>query len=69
VLRYPRVLVPEMNMGQLRLLLRAAFLVDAQGYNKVAGLPFTTSELQQAIIEHIEQPLTPNGARGTGASS
>jgi 2-oxoglutarate/2-oxoacid ferredoxin oxidoreductase subunit alpha len=69
VLRYPRVLVPEMNMGQLRLLLRAAFLVDAQGYNKVAGLPFTTSELQQAIIEHIEQPLTPNGARGTGDPS
>ena len=56
VLRYPRVLVPEMNMGQLRLLLRANFLVDARGYNKVAGLPFTTSELERAIVEHIEQP-------------
>ena len=69
VLRYPRVLVPEMNMGQLRLLLRAAYLVDAQGYNKVAGLPFTTSELEQAIIEHIEQPLVPNGAARNGGAS
>ena len=62
VLRYPKVLVPEMNLGQLRLLLRANFLVDAQGYNKVAGLPFTTSELEQAIIDQIEAAPTSNGA-------
>jgi 2-oxoglutarate ferredoxin oxidoreductase subunit alpha len=69
VLRYPRVLVPEMNMGQLKLLLRATYLVDAKGYNKVAGLPFTTGELVEAIIEHSESPLVPNGAdRRTTAS-
>jgi 2-oxoglutarate ferredoxin oxidoreductase subunit alpha len=50
---YDRVLVPEMNSGQLRLLLRAAYLVDAQGYNRVAGLPFTTSELEEAIVAQV----------------
>jgi 2-oxoglutarate ferredoxin oxidoreductase subunit alpha len=35
------VLVPEMNSGQLRQLLRAEFLVDAQGLNKIQGMPFT----------------------------
>ena len=48
---YERVLVPEMNLGQLRLLLRAEFLVDAVGYNRVRGLPFTSSELEDAIVE------------------
>src|SRR6267142_2235742 len=38
--RYRQVLVPEMNMGQLLMLLRAKFLVDAQGYNKIQGQPF-----------------------------
>jgi 2-oxoglutarate ferredoxin oxidoreductase subunit alpha len=46
---YDRVLVPEMNLGQLLKLLRAEFLVDAVGYNRVRGLPFTSSELAQAI--------------------
>jgi 2-oxoglutarate/2-oxoacid ferredoxin oxidoreductase subunit alpha len=68
VLRYPRVLVPEMNMGQLKLLLRGTFLVDAKGYNKVAGLPFTTGELVDAIIEHLESPLVPNGANRRATS-
>jgi 2-oxoglutarate ferredoxin oxidoreductase subunit alpha len=49
--RYERVLVPEMNLGQLRMLLRAQFLVDAVGYNRVRGLPFTSGELEQAIVE------------------
>ena len=68
-MRYPKVLVPEMNMGQLRLLLRANYLVDAQGYNRVAGLPFTTRELEQAIIDKIESPPSPNGAATPGNSS
>jgi 2-oxoglutarate/2-oxoacid ferredoxin oxidoreductase subunit alpha len=55
VSRYERVLVPEMNMGQLSLLLRARYLVDAQGYNRVTGLPFTSRELEQAIVEQIEK--------------
>ncbi|HET8616447.1 MAG TPA: 2-oxoacid:acceptor oxidoreductase subunit alpha [Actinomycetales bacterium] len=51
--RYRTVLVPEMNLGQLRQLLRAKYLVDVQGYNQVRGLPFTTSELVEAITTAI----------------
>jgi 2-oxoglutarate/2-oxoacid ferredoxin oxidoreductase subunit alpha len=51
--RYDRVLVPEMNMGQLRLLLRARYLVDVQGYNRVRGLPFTTGELSKEIVRQL----------------
>jgi 2-oxoglutarate ferredoxin oxidoreductase subunit alpha len=47
--RYERVLVPEMNLGQLLKLVRAEFLVDAVGYNHVRGLPFRSDELAQAI--------------------
>ncbi|MFI7588033.1 2-oxoacid:acceptor oxidoreductase subunit alpha [Spongisporangium articulatum] len=47
--RYPKVLVPEMNLGQLALLLRARYLVDARGYNQVRGLPFSSAELADAI--------------------
>ncbi len=50
---YDRVLVPEMNLGQLSLLLRGRYLVDAQGYNRVRGLPFTSAELTTAIIDLI----------------
>jgi 2-oxoglutarate ferredoxin oxidoreductase subunit alpha len=46
---YDRVLVPEMNLGQLLRLVRAEFLVDAAGYNRVRGLPFTSAELAEAI--------------------
>ena len=47
--RYPRVLVPEMNLGQLAMLLRAEFLVDAVSYTKVRGRPLTARELEEAI--------------------
>jgi 2-oxoglutarate ferredoxin oxidoreductase subunit alpha len=47
--RYDRVLIPEMNLGQLLKLVRAEFLVDAVGYNRVRGLPFTSAELAEAI--------------------
>jgi 2-oxoglutarate ferredoxin oxidoreductase subunit alpha len=46
---YERVLIPEMNLGQLLKLVRAEFLVDAVGYNRVRGLPFTSAELAEAI--------------------
>ena len=49
VRRYPRVLVPEMNLGQLASLIRAEFLVDTVPYNRVRGRPFTASELADAI--------------------
>jgi 2-oxoglutarate/2-oxoacid ferredoxin oxidoreductase subunit alpha len=51
--RYRTVVVPEMNLGQLSLLLRARFLVDVQGCNQVRGLPFTTQELVDAITKEL----------------
>jgi len=50
VRRYDRVLIPEMNTGQLLQLIRAEFLVDAVGYNRVRGLPFRSAELAEAIV-------------------
>jgi len=50
---YPRVLVPEMNTGQLSALIRAEFLVDAIGYNKVEGLPIFAEELDDKIMERL----------------
>jgi 2-oxoglutarate ferredoxin oxidoreductase subunit alpha len=48
---YDKVLVPELNLGQLALLLRGKFLVDVISYNRVRGLPFTGAELAEAIEE------------------
>ena len=49
--RYQRVLVPELNMGQLRSILRSTYLVDAVGLNKVQGKPFAVSEIVAKIKE------------------
>ncbi|MBK9738171.1 MAG: 2-oxoacid:acceptor oxidoreductase subunit alpha [Actinobacteria bacterium] len=51
---YDKVLVPEMNLGQLSLLLRAKYLVDVVGVNQVRGMPFKSTELVDAIIATIE---------------
>jgi 2-oxoglutarate ferredoxin oxidoreductase subunit alpha len=47
--RFDRILVPELNLGQLRLLIRARYLVDAVGLNKVQGKPFRVSEISRTI--------------------
>jgi 2-oxoglutarate/2-oxoacid ferredoxin oxidoreductase subunit alpha len=47
---YRRVLIPEMNMGQLALLIRGRFLVDAKSFTKVQGLPIFAEELEQEIL-------------------
>jgi len=52
--RYEKVLVPEINLGQLRMLLRAEYLVDAVGYNKVRGRPFRAAELADAITALVD---------------
>ncbi|WP_158845057.1 2-oxoacid:acceptor oxidoreductase subunit alpha [Saccharothrix deserti] len=52
--RYDRVIVPEMNLGQLALLLRAKYLVDAISYTKVQGLPFKAEELQDVLADVIK---------------
>jgi len=51
--RYKTVLVPELNMGQLLWLLRAKYLVNAIGLNKIQGRPFKVSELEQKIAELV----------------
>jgi 2-oxoglutarate ferredoxin oxidoreductase subunit alpha len=66
--RYDKVLVPEMNLGQLSLLLRGKYLVDAIGYNHVRGLPLKAAELADAIgqlvadAEGVDVDLTPTAA-------
>lgn len=50
---YKKVLIPELNRGQLRQLIRAEYLVDAIGFNKVKGKPFTVTELVKTIKETI----------------
>jgi 2-oxoglutarate ferredoxin oxidoreductase subunit alpha len=47
--RFKKFLVPELNSGQLLLLLRGMFLIDAKGLNKVQGRPFLVSEIEEAI--------------------
>jgi 2-oxoglutarate ferredoxin oxidoreductase subunit alpha len=51
VKKYRKVLIPELNSGQLRLLIRGNFLVDAVGFNKVQGKPFLVSEVVRKIDE------------------
>ncbi len=62
--RYDKVLIPEMNLGQLALLIRGHYLVDAVGYNQVNGMPLKAADLAEAIgnlvaeAEGIEVDLT-----------
>lgn len=52
--RFRKILVPEMNMGQLVKLLRAEYLVDAVGLNKIQGLPFKVAEISRRIDQMLE---------------
>lgn len=49
--RHKRVLMPEVNLGQMRMLLRARYLIDIEGLNKVSGRPFTIAEIEGKIAE------------------
>jgi 2-oxoglutarate ferredoxin oxidoreductase subunit alpha len=51
---YEKVLIPEMNNGQLIKIIRDRFLIDAIGFNKIKGMPFTTGELKKKIIETLQ---------------
>lgn len=51
---YKSVLIPELNLGQLRMLIRSRYLVDAVGFNKVKGKPFAVSELLEKIMQMTE---------------
>jgi 2-oxoglutarate ferredoxin oxidoreductase subunit alpha len=77
--RYDKILIPEMNLGQLAMLVRARYLVDAVGYNHVRGLPLKAAELAEAIgnlvadaegIEvHLSEPARPIDATTGGDRS
>jgi 2-oxoglutarate ferredoxin oxidoreductase subunit alpha len=47
--RYSHVLIPELNTGQLRMLIRTRYLIDAIGYSKVQGKPFSVGEIVEEI--------------------
>ena len=53
--QYERILVPEINSGQLVRILRAEYLVDAVGFNRVRGLPLSTEELREAIEQLLKE--------------
>jgi 2-oxoglutarate ferredoxin oxidoreductase subunit alpha len=54
---YRTVLVPEMNLGQLAMLLRSRYLIDAKSYTKVAGVPFKAEELQHLFVDALKGDL------------
>ena len=51
---YDKVVIPEMNLGQLAQLVRARYMVDAIPYNQVRGLPFTAAELESMLEEVVK---------------
>ena len=52
--KYPKVLIPEMNMGQLSMLIRAKFLVDAISFTKVQGIPIFADDLEQEVLRVLD---------------
>ena len=50
---YEKVLIPEINNGQLIKIIRDLYLVDAIGYNKIMGIPITKTELVEEIKKHL----------------
>jgi 2-oxoglutarate ferredoxin oxidoreductase subunit alpha len=70
---FDRVLVPELNRGQLLMILRSQFLVDAKPLTKVRGQPFTISDITRGVrqimageIPTLEQVTVDSGALGGG---
>ncbi|MEX1134388.1 MAG: 2-oxoacid:acceptor oxidoreductase subunit alpha [Acidimicrobiia bacterium] len=51
---YKQILIPELNTGQLRRVIRSEFLLDVKGLNKVAGEPFKVAEIEEKILEMIK---------------
>jgi 2-oxoglutarate ferredoxin oxidoreductase subunit alpha len=55
LIAYRRVIVPEMNLGQLSMLLRARYLVDVQSHTSVRGLPFSAADLEDVIQKAVTE--------------
>ena len=67
--RFKYVVCPELNSGQLKLLLRAQFLIDVRGLSKVQGQPFTTTEIAREVTRLLgESPRKAPAASATSAS-
>jgi 2-oxoglutarate ferredoxin oxidoreductase subunit alpha len=64
---FDRVLVPEMNTGQLAQLLRARFLVDVESFTKVKGQPLFAAEVKDQIAERVRSAGASSGAILAGA--
>jgi 2-oxoglutarate ferredoxin oxidoreductase subunit alpha len=62
---YKRVIVPEMNLGQLSMLLRSKYLVDVRAHTAVRGLPFTSAELAAVIASEVESLAHSSQKEGT----
>jgi 2-oxoglutarate ferredoxin oxidoreductase subunit alpha len=58
--RFPKILVPELNLGQLVRMVRAEYLVDARSVTKVQGVPFTALEVETAMLDALG--VSSNGA-------
>ena len=55
LLKYDKILIPELNMGQLLSIIRSKFLVDAEGYNNINGKPFSSNEILIAIKKYLKE--------------
>ena len=55
LLKFNKILIPELNLGQLRFIIRSKYLVDAIGLNKIAGKPFSSQEILNKIESIIGQ--------------
>jgi 2-oxoglutarate/2-oxoacid ferredoxin oxidoreductase subunit alpha len=62
--RHGKVLVPELNLGQLCKVVRAEYLVDAQSLTKVQGVPFTALEVETAILAELGAEAPAPGTNG-----
>jgi 2-oxoglutarate ferredoxin oxidoreductase subunit alpha len=67
--RYERVVCPEMNLGQLALLLRAKYLIDVHSHTQVRGLPFRAAELAAVLQDVIDSAGTTSAAALDAASN
>ncbi len=68
--RYQKVLVPEVNLGQLSRLLRAEYLVDAISFTQVQGIPFRAAAMEAAILQQIDgSGADPSEAGADGSSA
>ena len=54
LLKFDKILIPELNLGQLLSIIRAKFLVDAKGFNKVQGKPFSSNEILMKIENYLK---------------